>query len=258
MLFSAGTQSASPKRPPEPAPLPSDMSRRNALSASSSMGQSDEDDYSWIPWFCSLKGNEFFCEVEESYVQDSFNLTGLDLLIAYYDNALDLILDLEARDDMLSDDQQEILENDAETLFGLIHARYILTSKGLQRMLIKYREKGFGTCPNVMCMDQPVLPVGLSDALNEESVKLFCPRCNDVYEPRRSRHQQIDGAYFGRTFPHLFFLQFPELKPPPTNTRYEAKVFGYKVHKDAYKLSLEAQEKAREAKRAPKLRPLKH
>ena len=24
--------------------------------------QSD-DDYAWIPWYCSLKGNEFFCEV---------------------------------------------------------------------------------------------------------------------------------------------------------------------------------------------------
>lgn len=38
---------------------------------------SDEDVASWISWFCSLKGNEFFCEVEEDFISDDFNLSGL-------------------------------------------------------------------------------------------------------------------------------------------------------------------------------------
>eukprot|EP00808_Paulinella_micropora_P029970 g79995.t1 len=212
------------------------------VSNSSSEIQSDEE-YAWIPWFCSLKGNEFFCEVDDGFAQDGFNLTGLNSQIPYYDHALDMILDIEPGD-VLSDDHQELVDNDAEKLYGLVHARYILTSRGLHAMLEKFRQGHFGRCPRVMCRGQNTLPVGISDTPNTESVKTYCPRCEDVYACRSTRHENIDGAYFGTTFPHLFFLTFPELKASKSEELYVPRVFGFRVHKDAYKISLEYRKKS--------------
>jgi casein kinase II subunit beta len=62
---------------------------------------SEGDDSSWISWFCGLKGNEFFCEIDEDYIHDEFNLCGLSGQVPYYDYALDMILDNDALSGMV-------------------------------------------------------------------------------------------------------------------------------------------------------------
>lgn len=94
-----------------------------------------ENEESWISWFVNLRGHDYFCEVDEEYIQDDFNLTGLGPLVPYYDHALDMMLDVETPMDSLTDEQQEIVESAAIILYGLIHARFILTSRGMQRMV---------------------------------------------------------------------------------------------------------------------------
>lgn len=214
------------------------MSRVIAGDDTDRSDHSSSEEVSWITWFCALKGNEFFCEVDEAYIQDDFNLTGLSKQVPYYEYALDMILDLESQfDDEFSEDEQQMVEAAAKTLYGLIHSRYILTTRGLSQMEKKFKNVCFGRCPRVFCQGQPVLPVGQSDNKREASVKIYCPKCNDIYYPRSQRHRGIDGAYFGTTFAHLFLLVYPELRPQATPEVFQPKIYGFKVaHYSNYSL----------------------
>jgi casein kinase II subunit beta len=75
------------------------------------------------------------CEVERSYIEDGFNLYGLRACVSNFSDCLDLILDRIGPDD--SDDSH--LTQSACTLYGLIHARYIITAHGLDAMYNKVR-----------------------------------------------------------------------------------------------------------------------
>ncbi|XP_074269644.1 casein kinase II subunit beta-1-like [Silene latifolia] len=201
-------------------------------SEESDVSGSEGDDTSWISWFCNLRGNEFFCEVDDDYIQDDFNLCGLSSQVPYYDYALDLILDVESsHGDMFTEEQNELVESAAEMLYGLIHARYILTSKGLAAMLEKFKNYDCGRCPRAFCVGQPCLPVGQSDLPRSSTVKIYCPKCEDIYYPRSKYQGNVDGAYFGTTFPHLFLMTYPHLKPQKPSQSYTPRVFGFKLHK---------------------------
>ncbi|ESR53388.1 Casein kinase II subunit beta-1 [Citrus sinensis] len=166
-------------------------------SEESDVSGSEGDDTSWISWFCNLRGNEFFCEVDDDYIQDDFNLCGLSGQVPYYDYALDLILDVESsHGEMFTEEQNELVESAAEMLYGLIHARYILTTKGMAAMLDKYKNYDFGRCPRVYCCGQPCLPVGQSDIPRSSTVKIYCPRCEDIYYPRSKYQGSILQNFF--------------------------------------------------------------
>lgn len=124
----------------------------NSENSSSSEEEDDistEDESGWIEWFTSLRGNSFFCQVSEDYIRDDFNLTGLSSIVPYYDFAMDIILDIEnpngntyihillteCIEAELSEIQQEMIESAAEMLYGLIHARFIITTRGMQTMV---------------------------------------------------------------------------------------------------------------------------
>ena len=221
---------------------------------STSSGAAD----SWISSFCSLLGHEYFAEVTEEFIEDDFNLTGLQSQVPMYKEALEMILDVEPEDDEEDEDEDEdedeeeeedddvamrdengnripstyrrsqqerrnmrmandlsVIESSAELLYGLIHQRFITSRQGMQIMADKYESQHFGFCPRVFCNQSRVLPVGCSDIPGQETVKLFCPSCLDVYTPPNSRFQSVDGAFFGTTFGCLFFMTFPDFDLSP-------------------------------------------
>jgi len=202
---------------------------------------------SWVSSFCSLLGHEYFAEISEDFLEDDFNLTGLQAQVPMYKEALEMILDVEPEEDEEDEEEDEededeeedddndinmrdengdripyrraadrkandlsVIESSAELLYGLIHQRYITSRPGIQQMAEKYEAQHFGSCPRVFCNQARVLPVGCNDIPSQETVKLFCPSCLDVYTPPNSRFQSVDGAFFGTTFGCLFFMTFPD------------------------------------------------
>ncbi|KAI9684732.1 MAG: casein kinase 2 regulatory subunit [Trizodia sp. TS-e1964] len=222
------------------------------------MSTSSASPESWIASFCSLVGHEYFAEVSEDFIEDDFNLTGLQSQVPMYKEALEMILDVEPEeeeDDDLDEDDEEmeedeedeeggggggagtagarpagyrragdksrhmrgasdvsVIETSAELLYGLIHQRYITSRPGIQQMCEKYELQHFGICPRVHCNGSRVLPVGFSDTPGQETVKLYCASCLDIYTPPNSRFQTVDGAFFGTTFGCLFFMTFPDIE----------------------------------------------
>lgn len=57
-------------------------------------------------------------------------------------------------------------------LYGLIHARYIISPRGLSMMREKYLLGTFGSCQRILCDRQLVLPIGLSEELSTSRVKV--------------------------------------------------------------------------------------
>jgi casein kinase II subunit beta len=198
-------------------------------------------------------GHEYFAEVSEDFIEDDFNLTGLQQQVPMYKEALEMILDVEPEEDEDEEEEEEdeeeeddgilgderpagyrrssdrrhmrvasdlsVIESSAELLYGLIHQRYITSRPGIQQMAEKYELQHFGVCPRVYCNACKVLPVGQTDTPGQETVKLFCPSCCDIYTPPNSRFQSVDGAFFGTTFGCLFFMTFPDLEIGTAATR---------------------------------------
>ncbi|KII68204.1 Casein kinase II subunit beta' [Thelohanellus kitauei] len=124
----------------------------------------------------------------------------------------------------------------ASLLYGLAHARYILTSEGQKKMIDMYRNREFGVCNLYNCNKAPYLPIGMCHFLSGldstpkvSHVRLYCPRCENIYEPPTSL-RNVDGAFFGTTFPHLLLMDYPALRPLPNKTPYPHKIYDFKIH----------------------------
>lgn len=53
----------------------------------------------WINWYCSLEDHHFFCEIDEEFIKDNFNLYGLKDKIVNFNEAMQMILSPEPPDE---------------------------------------------------------------------------------------------------------------------------------------------------------------
>lgn len=190
---------------------------------------------SWVHRFCRTPGHEFFCAVPASFLAEEFNWLGLPSDLA----AIDLLLgnvvykSNKGANKATKDSRPQLPwdEAAARRMYGLIHARFIVTQKGLNAMREKYEQGHFGRCPRLACGGQVLLPVGARDGEEGEEedeeeegdshggskggVNVYCPCCRELYRPADPYHQQLNGAYWGTSFAHLFMLAFPDLCPAP-------------------------------------------
>jgi casein kinase II subunit beta len=185
------------------------------------------EETSWIHWFCKLEGNEFFAEIDEDFIRNKTNLIGIKCK-AYLPKLLSQNAPTE---NSVNEDLEEELQGIKE-VYGLIHKRFITTSKGLALMREKYLNGVFGRCPRVVCDKQVLIPVGLSEDLRYSKVKVYCPICCQVYKPSRHKGRSIslDGAFFGTSFAQIFFMNYPDLKPKIKKEKvYIPKLYGFRI-----------------------------
>lgn len=182
-------------------------SKHSVMTDTDSSGDSINMKRSWIEVFLEQPSSDWFCNIPVSYASDGFNTFGLEVDHEHAKKAfIQLVGTYEESDDSFDSDSEDEIEKCTEMIFGMIHSRYIFTPEGIKEMYQKYKNGVFGSCLRYKCHQCKLLPVGLSDSPNISNVKLYCPSCQQIYEPDE-KHSHLDGAYFTCSFPHYFLLE---------------------------------------------------
>ena len=182
----------------------------------------------WIDQFLDQPKAKLFVRIDDEFLQNSFNVTGLKQKMAHFTPAYELIrrnTTTSARGEV----SRPTIEREAEILYGLIHARFLLTRPGMQLMFEKYQRGEFQVCPRVYCKGTLCLPYGISEELGYQPLKMFCPCCNDVYNCTDVDVAKLDGAFFGPSWVHMFLQKFSAVVPRDPPRVYVPKIYGFRI-----------------------------
>ncbi|KAK0949986.1 casein kinase 2 regulatory subunit, partial [Friedmanniomyces endolithicus] len=192
------------------------------------MSSSSQAPESWISAFCSLVGHEYFAEVSEDFIEDDFNLTGLQSQVPMYKEALEMILDVEPEDasDGEEDEEEEEEDDEDEDEDGMqqdggaggeggrggyrhggdaAERRHLRMASDLS-VIESSAEMLYGLIHQRFITSRP----GIQQMAEKYEAGHFghCPR---VHCHGAKVLPTVDGAFFGTTFGCLFFMTFPEL-----------------------------------------------
>lgn len=175
----------------------------------------------WVDNFLSLPSSFVFVQIDANFIQESLTNESIISQLEHFEQAKDSILNNNNLDD-------EIIQQQAEVLYGLIHQHYLNTIEGMEKMLLKQKNKEFPHCPRLFCNKTICVPYGLTDTLKDKTIKMFCPNCQEFYNVSDERIAKIDGAYFGPEWVELLASQHPELRLSD-NPNYVPRIFGFRI-----------------------------
>ncbi|AFN83924.1 casein kinase II subunit beta [Encephalitozoon romaleae SJ-2008] len=176
------------------------------------------DEY-WVGDFMHRKENHAIVRVPDEFLEDRFNIIGLDRYIKNLEETYNSILDKGPRRNL----------KEESSLYYLIHQRYIFTKSGLEAILDKVMSREYGVCPRVGCKSSVgMVPVGLSDGPSKSSTKIYCHNCVNVYEPKGNL-QLLDGCAWGRSFPHFLILAHSYHFPSRMYEEYVPRIYGFRI-----------------------------
>ena len=184
-------------------------------------------------YILSLPGHDWMVAVDKQFNLEVHNKTGFREQLTFYKYALQMLFDIVPKDlKSMGAKQTDTVHDDALKLYGLMHSRYIQSSQGQTKMLQKWAKGTFGLCTDKCRFDQvPLLPIGLSDHPEEETVRLFCPKCEEVTRPKQREYARLDGAYFGTVYHRLMFMFNPEYYPDPETSPQDPLTYCYVFRK---------------------------
>ena len=195
--------------------------------------QKDSPSYvkSWIKQICENQNYSWLVPIEESWAGDWFNQHGIKDNFDRFDQAIELITEKKTKEwSYYTEEECKLIHSQAIRIYGLLHARWICQPKGMELMKEKYEKGFFGKCPRTLCDGCNLIPIGTTLVLRRHSVKLFCPKCYDIY--RAPPYPIIDGGFFGPAFPHMFLCEYTTFNKSHLFIPFIQKAFGFKIRKD--------------------------
>jgi casein kinase II subunit beta len=175
------------------------------------------EDY-WIGDFLRKKENQGLVRIHDAFLEDKFNILGLEQYMS----------DLHATHESITDKAPRRDYSEESALYLLMHQRFVFTKVGLDAVLDKVVNREYGTCPRIGCRSIPAIPIGMSNEPCKSSTKIYCHGCVNIYEPKSSLCL-LDGCAWGRSFPHFLILTYPYEFVPKDCEPYTPRLFGFRI-----------------------------
>lgn len=192
--------------------------RTDSFTNKESNSSSTQCDDVWVLNFLTKHQNKYLERIQDSFLEDRFNFYGLKEKLENYEDSLLAIQNVKPSRNMEEEGR----------LYLYAHQRYIFTKAGAESVLDRVLDNEYGTCPRHGCGNYPVIPIGLSNECGKSNTKVFCRRCENIYEPKGSL-KKLDGAAWGTGFCHFLILSYSYQFEKKPFVQYVPKLFGFQI-----------------------------